>query len=181
MMKRALLVLMFFAAAAAQAKDSLNLLCITEIPTTSFAFHEDGDNLRVEVLHHNGVQYMPIFEGVLTPNDLKQQSDNAQVLMSLGDHIEFLWPKSKCSKQARFLQNCFGTLPELKIAGHSVKAWSVYSAKETSQSYMGTFEQTSVTLALEVDGKNYYIPMRYFPGDCVDDATAIKKGLQRLK
>lgn len=52
------------------------------------------------------------------------------------------------------------------INGRSVKGFAVYSAASREVSFAGTFDYLGLTAFLEIDGQNYFQPMRYSRGDC---------------
>ena len=73
----------------------VNMLCITEYPTTSFVAMTEGDTINVRLFHHNGTQFMPIWSNVITPNDLPMLNEVASVLSDLGTDLKFSMPEKK--------------------------------------------------------------------------------------
>lgn len=75
--------------------EALTLTCITEYPTTSFIVEptDDGKMIGVRIFHHNGVDYMPIHEGVVVTNDLSILSGRAKELVTLGTDYSFKFPR----------------------------------------------------------------------------------------
>lgn len=152
------------------AEDKLNLTCVTEIPTTSFFVKDNGESVSVEMFNHNGTSYMPIFDGLATPNDLRLLKQKAKVLSSLGNNLHFNWPRAKCTEQEDLVQQCFGSTEVQKINGHNVKAWSFNSSLVMEKTAMGKFNSYKLILNLDVDGNSYYIPMKYSENECTDQA-----------
>lgn len=144
----------------------LNFSCMTESPTTTFIAQTQNGTVQFDLVHHFGVKYMPIHNGVITPNDLGTLSDRASLLADLGDHLTFTMPAESCQVEGN-LFNCFSSQPALDIGGHKVSIWAAYNTiyDETSLS-SGTFSYVTTNLAIEVDGQSLFLPMRYFGEEC---------------
>ncbi|MFA6238608.1 MAG: hypothetical protein WC635_14840 [Bacteriovorax sp.] len=146
----------------------LNLGCVTEIPTTSLIAQTKDGVVEFNLIHHNGVKYMPIHNGVITPYDLETLSTRADILADLGDNLVFTMPASACQVDG-VLFNCFGAQPAQNIGGHQVSIWAAYSSTYDDVSLIGIFPFVTTNLAIEVDGKSYYLPMRYNQAECFKD------------
>ncbi|MBC7714198.1 MAG: hypothetical protein H7177_12715 [Rhizobacter sp.] len=161
----------------------VNMACVTEYPTTSFIAMTDGDTINFRLFHHNGVQFMPIWSNVITPNDLPMLNEVAQVLSDLGTDLNFSMPVDSCEVQDGFLINCFGNQPAIDINGHKVALWSVYTKQDTETSFAGEFSNVWTSMAIDVDGKSYYLPMKYSEFECYKDfnGSGIKKYIKSKK
>lgn len=148
------------------ASSPINMACVTEFPTTSFVAFTEGEELTIRVIHHNGVKFMPIWNGIITPNDLPTITEAANALYDLGNLLEFKIPVSDCEKMDGTLMNCFSSRPATEINGHLVRLWSVYTLESVEKSFAGEFAWTYTSVGLDVDGKSFYIPMRYASGEC---------------
>ncbi|MDG0815873.1 hypothetical protein [Bdellovibrio svalbardensis] len=170
-MKRLAIATILFLASFAQAEEKMDLLCMTEFPSTSFVVRDIEDTTVLEVFHHNGTKYMPIFDGVATPNDVAILSEKAQILSSLGEYMRFEWPRDKCKKQEDLVSQCAGSTEVQEIEGHKVKAWHFDSELVMEKTSVGKFNSYKLTLNLDVDGKSLSIPMKYNERECTDQMT----------
>ncbi|QDK38522.1 hypothetical protein [Bdellovibrio sp. NC01] len=170
-------------AIASQQQLPMTLLCMTEIPTTSFVVRDVDDTTVVEVFHHNGVKYMPIFDGIATPNDVPTLATKGDVLTTLGSYMRFEWPRAKCKKQDDLVSNCFGSTDEQDINGHKVKAWNFDTSLVMEKTYSGKYNSYKVSLNLDVDGESLSVPMKYDQSECTDQMVmkAPIKELQQKK
>lgn len=148
------------------ASEKMDMTCVTEFPTTSFVIREIGDRVNVQVIHHNGSQYMPIFDGLATPHDLTTLAARAKVLTSLPTHQTFEWPRTKCEIQEEMIQTCMGSTDTQELNGHQVSAWSLSSSWSTEKTAYGKFNSRKVNLNITVDGQSYSIPMKYSEEEC---------------
>ncbi len=141
------------------------IFCMTEFPTTSIIAEEDGGKLRVQVLHHNGVAYMPLHTGVMTPNDLSTLEQKAGRLKQLGEAYELSWPAEKCERSGNGIVTCLGG-DTVNINGVEVKPWALYTRQLRSESGVGVFENTEVGLMIDVAGQTESFSMVYERSEC---------------
>lgn len=174
------LLLTFVLFSSSLFADELNMGCVTEIPTTTMIAQTKDGVVNFQLIHHNGVKYMPIHSGVITPNDLGTLSDRASILADLGDNLEFTMPASACQVDG-VLFKCFGAQPAQSIGGHQVSIWSAYSSQYDDASMMGIYSYVTTTLAIDIDGKSFYLPMKYFQNECFKDFNKNKLLNKMLK
>lgn len=153
----------------------VNMACVTEHPTTSFVAFTEGENINVRLIHHNGVKYMPVWSNIITPNDLPVISETANILSELGNSMNFTIPASSCEVDGMMI-NCFGHSGVQEINGHKVNLWAVYTKIENERSFAGEFNSIWSNLAIDVDGKSYWIPMKYYDYECFKEWSA--KGIK---
>ncbi|MBV2168160.1 MAG: hypothetical protein KUL82_05575 [Bdellovibrio sp.] len=165
-MKTLLLICTFLFPLASFASDKMDMACVTEFPTTSFVVREVGDTVVVEVFHHNGTGYMPIFDGLATPNDIATLAARAQTLASLPTVQRYEWPREKCETQDDMIESCFGLTDAQEMNGHKVKAWAFSSSLVMEKSFAGKFNSRKVVLDIDVDGKSFSVPMKYAENEC---------------
>lgn len=67
------------------------MACVTEFPSTSFDIETAGDKLNIQIINHNGPRYMPIYEGLITLEDLASLKESADVMQRLGSEIAIQW------------------------------------------------------------------------------------------
>ncbi len=90
----------------AQALSAYDLKCIAAMPTTTLLLVDAGETVQGQLIHHNGVEYMPIHSGVIVPNDLPILGRWATELKSLGPQQRFSFPKSKCTEHGGKVMKC---------------------------------------------------------------------------
>ncbi|MEK2646149.1 hypothetical protein [Bdellovibrio sp. BCCA] len=163
------------ATALPTAAGKMDMTCITEFPTTSFAIREVGDIVIVEVFHHNGPRYMPVFDGLATPSDIAKINAKAQTLTALPTIQRFEWPRSKCQIQGTMIESCFGTTDEQDQNGFKVKGWSFYSSLVTEKSFAGTYNSYRLALDLTIDGQSYSMPMKYAENECSPESLMARE------
>lgn len=176
-MKKMLVLASLFLSSTSWAKTPINMACVTEWPTTSFVAFTEADTITVRLIHHNGTKYMPVWNNVITPNDIPIITEAANTLAELGSDLEFKMPASACEKLDGMLISCFGTQPPQDINGHKVSLWSVYTSESFDRSFAGEYAYVYTSLALDVDGKTYYVPMKYGSHECIKDLG--KNGLKK--
>lgn len=174
-------VSIILASSFSYAGSKMELACVSEFPTTSFIMTDMGASVTLEVFHHNGVKYAPIFDGVITSNDLPLISSQGKASNSLGTYQTFEWKKEQCQKTGDLLIYCTGATTEQMIEGQKVNAWSFYTSAQVDTSALGVFKHNRVSLSLQVNGENVTVPMRYYDGECVDNLNglAAKKLLKK--
>lgn len=148
--------------------------CVTEYPTTTFIAQTADDYVQFQLIHHNGVEYAPVWGSLLTLHDIATIQKKAELLAELGDYLKFAMPAKNCQMNGMKL-NCFGTQPPIEINGHKVSLWSVYTAENHDSSHAGEFDYITTNLALEIDGETAFVPMRYSNYECYTDFS------QRMK
>lgn len=169
-MKKLLLVLATIISTTASAID---FGCVTEIPTTTFVAQTEDDFVQIQLFHHNGVKYAPVWNNLITMNDLPVITERAKLLAELGEHLKFSMPSKNCQINGNLL-NCFGFQPSIEINGHQVSLWSVYTVASTEVSHAGEFNYIEANLALDIDGQTVFVPMKYSDWECFNNFK--KKG-----
>ena len=77
---------------------SLNMKCVTEFPTTSYLAKTEGEIVTVEMIHHNGTRFMPVYSGNVTPDDIPEITKRSELLQKLGERVEVTFKKENCNK-----------------------------------------------------------------------------------
>ena len=161
-MKKIALILALFIQSNAFAID---FGCVTEYPTTTFIAQTVDDYVQLQLIHHNGVKYAPVWQSLITMNDISTITEHANRLADLGDHLKFSMPAEKCQMNGVQL-NCFGFQPTVIINGHEVSLWAAYTSEQTDSSHAGDYSYVTTTLALDIDGKTHFVPMKYASYEC---------------
>jgi len=164
---------------ASFAADKMDMACMTEFPSTTFVVREQGDTVIVEVFNHNGPQYMPVFDGVATPNDMALLQSKANVQSKLYTIQRFEWPRSRCKIEDKMVKTCMGNTDEQDQNGLKVKGWSFSSSEVTEKSFAGTYTSYKLSVDFSIDGKSYSIPMKYSPNECYEDVFFDKLTAQK--
>ncbi len=130
-----ILLLALALTAHARSKEPVSLLCMTAMPTTTFELREAGDDYLLKVRQSNGVSYMPIHEGVVTPSDFPYLKNKANMLTKLGDYTEFHFAKKDCHIDGKGLISC-GNGETKTFDGIQMQALNFYTSK-VHESTMG--------------------------------------------
>jgi hypothetical protein len=144
----------------------INMACMTEYPTTTFVARTIGNNITFDLIHHNGVKWMPIWSNVVVPNDLPVLNDTGLTLGELGSRLEFTMPESSCQADGQLI-NCFAIQAPIEINGHKVSLWAVHSKAVNEKSFAGEYNYIYTSMALDIDGKSYYVPAKYTDTECM--------------
>lgn len=169
LMRTILLAISFvtMSAFAGETPKQLHFSCVTEFPTTSFIspeFSTDG-KLKMTLLNHNGVGYMPVHNGLVTVNDINVMAERAKMLEKVGKQVNIEFELANCKVYTDKSFSCYnGT--KFKAGGTEFDAFSVWSAKNDLRFNDIHFEQWTMTLSLIVDGTMYHIPMMYYGEEC---------------
>lgn len=157
------------------ANQQMNMTCTTEYPSTSFFVREVDKTVIVEIFHHNGTGYMPIFDGLATPNDMSTLTAKAKLLQELPTSLRFEWPREMCDIQGDMIFSCIGATDVQNHNGHKVSGWSFYSSHLTEKNFAGTYTYYKLSLSITVDGGNYEMPMKYGEQECSPEVFSAKK------
>ncbi|MEM7647495.1 MAG: hypothetical protein AAF203_11335, partial [Pseudomonadota bacterium] len=144
--------------AQAQAKD-FKLECHTAMLTTSLIIESKGPQATVNMINFNGTQYMPIHEGLVTPNDLPLLQKQANVLQSLPENMEMVTESKNCEWMDGFKGQCFGRGPQQLGAMTSDGFHIMVMEKQTTILDYSPFRSVFARLRLRIDGKSYALPM----------------------
>lgn len=149
---RTLLLALALFSPTAFAQGPFSLLCSTDMPTTAFELSLQGDQYLLKVRHINGVDYMPIHEGVIVPHDFPYLESKAKMLEKLGDYTEFHFPAAKCKTYGKGQLSC-GDGETKKFGDVEMQALS-FSTSKVHESTMG-LELDSYKVTLSIWSPNY--------------------------
>ena len=143
--------------------------CITQqYPTTTFLIRVDGEFLRAQVLHHNGMQYAPIINGNYTARDLPILTEKANAIQKVKENMYFSWNLKKCKYFGNSLFQCLGSEGSQDSGGAKVSAYGITTSQVTAQTMGMTFNSFKVNLSMTIDGKDVDVSMPYYN---IDDCT----------
>lgn len=151
---------------ATTPKNLYNFKCVTEYPTTSFLFEDDGDHFKIRILHHNGTQYAPFIQRLIVPNDMAGILEAAEVAKNTGDDIELRWDKKTCDRLNDQIFSCVGGGESLTSAKKQIKPWHISKSLVTTQTASGEFKKYVVTMSYDIQGKSYEYLMDYQLSEC---------------
>lgn len=144
---------------------AMQLSCITEFPTTSVVSEIEGDEFVVHVFHHNGVRYMPLYTGIITPNDLPNMAAKAEMFASIGDHYVLRWDLSKCKRVNQDIMSCTGG-KDTEINGVIVRPWGIFTKTINSNFDVYSSEQIEVSFMMDIEDKAANFSMQYMKEEC---------------
>lgn len=139
--------------------------CFTEPLSTSFVADDVGENLNLTVFHHNGVQYMPIHSGIITPSDLGYLKSQGEVLTKLGSDFTVSFNKKNCKSYGEWKNSCF-TNEKFEVGGLTVDSAHLTTSTSTHEIFDYVFEEIEIHLSLRIEGKSHSIPMKYAKSQC---------------
>lgn len=153
---------------ASPSDRDLTLTCLTMPLTTSYMVFPEGDLLVVEIFHHNGTALAPFHEGVVVPRDLPILTERAAILGKLSNYTRVEFPREKCKVLQEKILHCQNyKAPERDINGLKVAFLSFMTSLNTEVSPAGTFKSLGTNLFVSVNGKTYFLPMKYDVDQCV--------------
>ncbi len=144
-----------------------NFQCVTDTPSTSFLFSEDGDHFKVELIHHRGTLYAPFANRLIVPNDMGDLLDAAEVAKNTGDDIEMRWDKSGCKRLNNEVFSCVGGGESLTSAKKQIKPWAISRTLVTTLSSTGESKKYTVNVSYDIQGKSFDYMMDYQLNECV--------------
>lgn len=164
-----LLALLLASPASAEEKPlpkDFSFRCVSGMPTTSFLGEVKDEKLELTVIHHNGVGYMPIHEGVVVPNDFPYLKEKANALTKMGDRQVFNFPLERCKLMAPTRFSCSGGGKQ-DFGGVEMEALGFYTSKITEEVWDISYEKTHAELSMLISGLPVQqIPMNYYDGEC---------------
>jgi hypothetical protein len=136
-------------------------------PTTTFMVFTEDKTVGVEVVHHNGLEFMPIHQGIIVPQDLPILQQRAVAMMKLGSYARFNFSADKCKSFGDMLYQCveYQARPAL-LNGQRVRAISMYTSRAETRSFFGIEKTFNIAIQLEIDGKNFFQTMTYPVEEC---------------
>lgn len=147
--------------------------CYTRPLTTSFVFESVEDLNQITVYHHNGVEFMPIHSGTITPYDLKRLKEQGEILQKLGTQLSFRFDPENCKDYGDLRISCFTKVNET-INGIEVKSAFLTTSTVKTQIFNSKFDELKVHLSLGIGNTSYDIPMTYQKTDCSTGQETIR-------
>ena len=165
MLRIAIVSLLLSPSALAAEDVAVNFRCITSMPTTSYLASTKGEEVRLTVIHHNGVKYMPIHRGIVVPADFPLLQNKAEVMQKLGDRFEMVFEKKNCRTYGKKLFGC----SQGKVIADGVTSATgadLLTRTATERVYDLEFEKSQVSAGFRVDGTYYEIENDFYYEDC---------------
>jgi hypothetical protein len=154
----------FFVSTSQAADFRTRLSCATDHPTTSYALIETKDHFELQILHHNGVQYMPIHQGLITIADLQTFQKDAELFVQMGVAFSVNFLKTECQETGEDWA-CVKKQPTQlgKLAVKSM-SFAISDKQVITKKYSAKYKIAQITF---VEG--FYsrtLPMEYSPANC---------------
>ena len=155
------------------------MMCMTEFPTTSMMVvpnNNSGESptLTLKVFHHNGVQFLPLHHGLITPHDLNLLMKHSELLRSMGEYYELEVRGDRCLSLDTLNFYCPGSVGDRIVNGQKVNVWSVSAGEMTEKNYAGTYSYHLISLNMTVNGENLYMTMKYDNSTCTNQFSEFK-------
>ena len=153
--------------------DPVNITCTTDPLTTSLAIFTVGTDVTVRVIHHNGVDFIPLSQTNFTPRDLAGLVQKAKALQQLGAQYDIHISSDQCRINNQKLISCHGSIDQ-SINGQKISYFSLDTSSVSTLSplYPNPTLRTTVTLALTMDGKDYEFGVNFSENRCVDTSRS---------
>ena len=152
----------------ASTPTNFNFACLNSPETAYYQVIDRGDEVTVRAAHLYGPGAVPVFEGIVSANDLVRIGKYATAIDSIGETQTFTFPKANCQRRGDYLIQCqdFKNAPVQMMNGHKVRGLSFYTTHMMLDTIEVSYELVQMNLYLEIDGESYFLPMRYNPRDC---------------
>lgn len=139
--------------------------CMTDPLTTSFVAKTEAGQVKFSMIHFNGTKYMPIYEGIVTANDLDYLKEKSQVLARMGDKVHIDFAMADCQTYKSEVVACQSDKKQ-KLGALTVSALGFNTRKKQSESYGYKFEGYDVIFTVTVNSRMYNIPMSFEASEC---------------
>lgn len=142
-----------------------SLECITQMPTTSFLFYVlDDKKAKLTVVHHNGIEYAPLHNGVTTGYIIGILQDRLKYVTKMGEHFEVEFDLKNCHLEKG---NIACSHPgKAKIGELSVDDYYFGSYDQTNKTAFGEFSETVVSFKYRVKAWPHEMSMNFHEGEC---------------
>ncbi len=141
---------------------NLDLLCMTETPSTSFIGATDQGRFHVQLVNSFGVDNMPIHSGLVTIADVEQLKKRAEILKNVGDSAQFSFDLKNCTVYADKTFNCTQGSDFTGVNGEKIQAYGLSSTLST-MSFMGIkMSKTQIRLYLIIQNESHFVSMDYY-------------------
>lgn len=154
----------FFLSVSFAADFRTRFSCATYHLTTSYALIEHTDSFELQVMHHNGAEFMPIHQGLITAYDLTLLKEKAALFQKMGTRYAITFKKEKCSN-TNDEWSCSKNEP-LTIGDLDVKSLFFSLSKLLVIHSMGQTEYKEARFSIVVGNNSYTIPMQYTSDNC---------------
>lgn len=152
---------------AMKPKLDLRLQCVSGMPTTSFYLRTEGEFAILKIVHHNGVEFMPIHEGIIVPHDLTYLKEKAALLTPMGEQVEYKFPLKKCEIYGPGLISCSGG-DRQTFNGVEIESLMFYTSKLHEETLGISIDSWKATVDLHAidHGPVMEVSMNYTPEEC---------------
>ena len=138
--------------------------CIPSIRSTWIAVEKTADKVVLAVKNPMGYDYMPQFDGPVSPSMIPFQRMQFDDLKDLGDSFVVEWPVKSCEfNQAEKTVFCNGAATK-KIA--TIKAYGLSTIQITEKYKDDTYQKNRYRFTFEKDGNTYFISLDFFSTTC---------------
>lgn len=149
----------------ASAQD-FELQCHTAPLTTSLSIVSKNGEATVNMFHFNGIQYMPIHEGLVTIADIDYLQEQAKVMKQMPTEMVFKTTSDQCEWFSGFKGKCFSR-DDQKLGTLNTDGFHLMIMEEETRILdYSPFRSILTRMSLRIDGKQYTIPMEFSEIDC---------------
>jgi len=170
-MKFLFLAILINVSSFAHASELKSLNCVTEYPSVSFVGTSDRSKqvLNILFINHNGSQFLPIHNGLITINDLEYLKSKASILETISKELRFSFTKEQCTLFQDGTFSCYRPYSSMNEQQSSIdlRPISLRSSILITQLSNMVFKEIELSMGLS-DGINQYnISMKYTEDECI--------------
>ena len=143
--------------------------CVTgAFPTTSMTLEDHSNGGYVlSVLHHNGVKFAPIHEGIVTTHDIDFLKRKSKIVLGLGESYQLHFLKDECSRPGERIL-CHSNR-KVKVKDVELLSFGVSFYRERLSSPYGEFLSWKARSHVRTNGDPivHQFLMEYQETDCI--------------
>jgi hypothetical protein len=144
----------------------MNVLCISEMPTTSFIGFSNEDSIGVRLVNSNGVDYMPISSNLVTIKMVPTLQKSAELLKNIGEEKELIFKLKDCKIYPDETFLCFSKQKITGDDGQLIDVVSLSSSKSQINSMGIEYKRVQITVRFKINDENHEVSMNYQPVEC---------------
>lgn len=163
-MKSLVIFALLFAANSAPAF-STRWVCATDPLSTSYSLIENENGFELQFVHHNGIEFLPVHEGLITAADLQEIGRKAKILAKTGARGSIFFAKSDCTINGH--EWTCTLAGQSRIGNLDVQDMQLAIRERRLVTRLGDWPGFALDLSFSVDGEGLRIPMIYDASDCV--------------
>lgn len=156
--------LLFLMTANTASAFSVRWVCATEPLSTSYSLIENDSNFELQFVHHNGLAFLPVHDGLITAFDLPEIERKTKIFSRLGERGSIFFEKSQCSSVGR--EWTCTKEGDLKVGDLETKNLQVTIRERRVITRRVDYKSYTLDLSFRVGGEGLRVPMEYHESAC---------------